>query len=61
MQCCYVKNIQDFKIMKINQCHSYELSDHTSFGKEKFLKNLLQSVVITYVGAQRVSCQKMNS
>ncbi len=30
MQCYYVENIQDFKIIKITQHHSYKLIDHTS-------------------------------
>ncbi len=29
-QCCYVKNIQDFKMIVITQCHSYKLNGHTS-------------------------------
>ncbi len=29
MQCCSVKNIQDFKIIKITQCHVYKLIAHT--------------------------------
>ena len=29
MQCCYVKNMQDFKIIKITQCHGYKLIAHT--------------------------------
>ncbi len=28
---CDVKNMQDFKIIKITQRHSYKLIDHTSF------------------------------
>ncbi len=30
MQCYHVKNIQNFKIIKITQRHSYKLIDHTS-------------------------------
>ena len=33
MQCCYVKNMQDFKIIKDTQCHSYKLSAHISWVK----------------------------
>ncbi len=30
MQCCHVKNKQDFKIIKITWCHIYNLNYHTS-------------------------------
>ena len=42
MQCCSVKKIQDFKIMKITQCHGYKLIAHTPLlNIKKILKYLI--------------------
>ncbi len=31
MQCSYVRNIQDFEIIRITQCHRYKLNGHTLY------------------------------
>ncbi len=49
MQCCSVKNIQDFKIIKITRCHGYKLIAHTPWwnvttGKLFRFKTVLRDV-----------------